>query len=144
MSDDLLLYNGAVSNERFVLIDLPLSYDLPLAEVEVLDERVPELKLLPGRSLPTLPLVVMELPLSRAAVFLRMFSAPLLVSALVNREVLDEPLWRVISDAGLVFLVTGSTVATLFVFLSTTRFEMSLASRPDLSETLSPRSCLPS
>ena len=87
---DLPLTLGAVSNERLVLIDLPLSYDRPLAEGEVLNERVPELKLLPGRSLPTLPGVVMELPLSRAAVFLRIFSAPLLVSTLVNRVVLDD------------------------------------------------------
>ena len=90
VSNDLPLYEGAVSNERFVLTDLPLSNDLPLAEGEVLNERVPELKLLPGRSLPTLPDVVMELPFSRAAVFLRIFSAPLLVSAFVNRVVLDD------------------------------------------------------
>ena len=124
--------------------DLPLSNDLPLDEGAVPNERLPALELIPELSLPTLPVAVMDVALSRVTEFLRMFSAPLLVSALVNRVVLDDLPGREESAVVLVFLVTGSIVVTLLVSLSTTRLEMSLVSCPDLSETLSPRPCHPS
>ena len=133
MLEDAPLNDGAGSNERPVLNDLPLSTDLPLSEGSVPNERLPAFELVTELFLPTLPEAVVEVALSLVTEFLRMFSAPLLVSELVKRVVLDDPPERKESAAVLVFLVTGSIVVTLLVLLSTTRLEMSLVSWPVLS-----------
>jgi hypothetical protein len=143
-SEDLPLREGAGSKERFVLNDLPSSEDLPLSEGAGSKERPPKLERIPEFPLSPLPEAFMDVPLSRAALFLRMFSAPRLLSVLVNRVVLKDLPEREISSAVLLFLVTGSIVVTLFEFLSAIRFEMSFVPRPDLSETTSPRSRHPS
>ncbi len=81
----------------------------------------------------------LAVPLSRAMLFLRMFSAPLPVSVLEYLAGLYDLPEREDPSPVLAVLVTGSSVVTLLVLLSETRLEISLVSRAGLSATgLSP------